>query len=44
MTFEINLRKIAAALILVAAFATVVGAVPGVLENVAYACDDPGCQ
>lgn len=37
------IRKTLAALMLVAAFAAAVGALPGVLENVALACTSPAC-
>lgn len=37
------LRKIIASVLIAAAIATAAVAVPGVLENVANACDRPSC-
>ena len=39
-------RKVFASLMLIAAIATAVGVIPGVIDNVAYACsaDDPACE
>ncbi len=39
-------RKLTTALLLVAALAIGLGAVPGVFPNIAHACeaDDPGCD
>jgi hypothetical protein len=37
------LRKIFALVLLLAAIATVTGAVPLVIENAAQACDNPSC-
>ena len=37
-------RKVFAALMLIAAIATAAGVVPGVIESVAYACNEPSCE
>lgn len=36
-------RKFFASLMLVAALATAVGAVPGIAQSIAQACDEPSC-
>jgi hypothetical protein len=38
------LRKVFAAFLVAFAFATVAAAVPGLIENMAYACDSPNCD
>ena len=38
------MRKVLAALFVVAALATASGALPGVIQNVVYACDAPSCS
>ena len=40
------LRKLLSALLVAVAIATLTGAIPQLIENVAYACDpsDPSCQ
>ena len=38
------MRKVLAALFVVAALAAASGALPGVIENIARACDAPSCQ